>query len=195
MFRTTISKEEIAAYPLAEYEGHVEVIQTVKEAKQAVARLRQERVIGFDTETRPSFQKGKMNKVALLQLSTESTCFLFRINKIGIPSSLRELLIDSQIKKIGVAVKDDFRALNQLIQIQQVNFIDLQQYVKDFQIEEKSLLKIFAIVFEKRISKSQRLSNWETDLLTDKQKKYAALDAWATRALYVKLELLNTNLK
>ena len=198
IYKSTISKEEIAGLPLADFDGQIHVVQTLKEVEKAVAYLKTHTVIGFDTESRPSFKKGKINEVALIQLSTDTSCFLFRINRTGIPQSLSDLLANPSIKKIGLSIKDDFHALNKMATIQQANFVDLQNYVKGFQIEENSLAKIYAILFEKRISKSQRLSNWEADFLTERQKKYAALDAWATREIYVKLESLNgssTNLK
>jgi len=190
IYRATISKEEISNLPLADFKGSIHVIQTPEEAEKAVSFLKKQAVLGFDTESRPSFQKGKINEVALMQLSTDTSCFLFRINLIGIPQALSDLLANSSVKKIGLSIKDDFHALNRIATIQQVNFIDLQNYVKNFQIEENSLTKIYAILFEKRISKSQRLSNWEADFLTERQKKYAALDAWATREIYMKLENL-----
>ena len=191
IYRSTISKEEISNLPLADFNGQIHVIQTLEEVEKAVSFLKTHTVLGFDTESRPSFKKGKINEVALIQLSTDSSCFLFRINLIGIPKPLSDLLADPSIKKIGLSIKDDFHVLNKMKTIQQVNFVDLQHYVKDFQIEENSLAKIYAILFEKRISKSQRLSNWEADFLTEKQKKYAALDAWSTREIYMKLESMN----
>ena len=190
MYKSTISKEEIAGLPLADFEGQIYMVQTLKEVEKAVSFLKTQTVLGFDTESRPAFKKGIINNVALIQLSTDSSCFLFRINQTGIPQSLSDLLANPSVKKIGLSIKDDFHSLNKMATIQHTNFVDLQSYVKNFQIEANSLAKIYAILFEKRISKSQRLSNWEADFLTEKQKKYAALDAWATREIYVKLENL-----
>jgi len=187
IYKSTISKEEVASLPLADFDGTIHVIQALEEAEKAVAFLKTQTVIGFDTETKPSFTKGVINEVSLMQFSTDTTCFLFRINQLGIPQSLSELFADATVKKIGLSLKDDFHALNRMKKIQQANFIDLQNYVKKFKIEENSLAKIYAILFEKKISKSQRLSNWEADFLTEKQKKYAALDAWATREIYIEL--------
>jgi len=197
-YRQTISKEEIADLPLAGFTGHIHVIQTLGEVKKAVSFLKTKTVLGFDTESKPSFMKGVKNNVALMQLSTDKSCFLFRINITGIPKSLADLFSNPSIKKIGLAIRDDFLMLNKIAHVKQVNVIDLQDYVKNFQIEENSLAKIYAIMFGKRISKTPRLSNWEADDLTEKQKRYAALDAWATREIYVKLEslkVLSTNLK
>jgi ribonuclease D len=187
IYKSTISKEEVANLPLADFDGTIHVIQALEEAEKAVAFLKTQAVIGFDTETKPSFKKGVINEVALIQFSTDNTCFLFRVNQIGIPKSLSDLLEDAAVKKIGLSLRDDFHALNRMKKIRQANFVDLQDYVKKFKIEENSLAKIYAILFEKKISKSQRLSNWEANFLTEKQKKYAALDAWATRKIYVEL--------
>lgn len=132
--------------------------------------------------------KGKSNQVALMQVSTDTQCFLFRLNLIGITKSLADFIKDPSVIKIGLSLKDDFRSLNKKKSIEPVNFIDLQTYVKTFGIEDNSLMKIYAIIFGKRISKAQRLTNWEADLLTERQLKYAALDAWASREIYVRLE-------
>lgn len=186
--KTNITKEELADYPKEEFSGKIYVIQTESDADKAVAYLKTQPIVGFDTETRPAFVKGKTNQVALMQLSTDTHCFLFRLNVIGIPDSLVEFLKDPSVKKIGLSLKDDFRSLNKKKTVELANFVELQTYVKSFGIEDNSLMKIYAIIFGKRISKAQRLTNWEADLLTERQQKYAALDAWASREIYVKLE-------
>ncbi|HOI27621.1 MAG TPA: 3'-5' exonuclease [Paludibacteraceae bacterium] len=186
--KTNITKEELADYPKEEFSGKIYVIQTESDADKAVAYLKTQPIVGFDTETRPAFVKGKTNQVALMQLSTDTQCFLFRLNVIGIPDSLVEFLKDPSVKKIGLSLKDDFRSLNKKKTVELANFVELQTYVKSFGIEDNSLMKIYAIIFGKRISKAQRLTNWEADLLTERQQKYAALDAWASREIYIKLE-------
>ncbi|HOU69230.1 MAG TPA: 3'-5' exonuclease [Paludibacteraceae bacterium] len=186
--KTNITKEELADYPKEEFSGKIYVIQTESDADKAVAYLKTQPIVGFDTETRPAFVKGKTNQVALMQLSTDTQCFLFRLNVIGIPDSLVEFLKDPSVKKIGLSLKDDFRSLNKKKTVELANFVELQTYVKSFGIEDNSLMKIYAIIFGKRISKAQRLTNWEADLLTERQQKYAALDAWASRYIYIKLE-------
>lgn len=186
--KTKITKDELADYPMEAFNGKIYVIQTELEAERAVAFLKTQSVVGFDTETRPAFVKGKSNQVALMQVSTDTQCFLFRLNLIGITKSLADFIKDPSVIKIGLSLKDDFRSLNKKKSIEPVNFIDLQTYVKTFGIEDNSLMKIYAIIFGKRISKAQRLTNWEADLLTERQLKYAALDAWASREIYVRLE-------
>lgn len=183
--RKTITKAEIAAMPKVLFPGRVFVIYTESDAEKAVAYLRDQRIVGVDTETRPSFKRGTTHKVALLQISTHDTCFLFRLNRIGMPGSLQEFLMSDTLK-IGLSLKDDFNSLRkrQDMHPDRGNWIELQDYVGKFGIEDKSLQKIYANLFGKKISKNQRLSNWEADVLTEGQKLYAATDAWACVEIY-----------
>jgi len=180
----TITKEELEILPVEAFEGKIIVIQTEKEAKKAIEFLKKFDAVGFDTETKPSFKKGTTNKVALLQLATLEYCFLFRLNFIGFPDVLKEFLSNPDVKKIGLSVKDDFGSMRRRENIVPRSFIDIQEIAPKYCIEEKSLQKIFALLFGKKISKNQRLSNWENDILTDAQKKYAATDAWACCKIY-----------
>lgn len=182
-----ITKEEIALLPIEEFKGRIITLLTEKDADKAVDYLSQFPMIGFDTETRPSFKKGQRFKVSLVQLSTDDTCFLFRLNYMGFPESLEHLLGNANILKVGLSLRDDFGAMRKRIEIEPQNFLDLQVFVKQFGIEEASLQKIYAILFQKKISKGQRLSNWEADVLTSSQQKYAALDAWACLQIYKQL--------
>ncbi|WP_050708211.1 MULTISPECIES: 3'-5' exonuclease [unclassified Dysgonomonas] len=191
---STISKEEISTLPIAVFPGRMIVVQTEKEAQKATSFLEQHKVIGFDTETRPSFKKGLIRTIALMQLSTEDTCFLFRLNFIDIPECLSRILISPDIKKIGLSLKDDFSAIRKRMQLEPKNFIELQSFVKKFGIEDNGLQRIYAILFGEKISKSQRLSNWEADILSEAQQKYASLDAWACLQIYNKLIRLNPSL-
>lgn len=188
-FKTSITKEEIAELPIEEFNGQIEVVQTIEEAKKALGILKKQKLLGFDSETKPSFVKGKINNVCLIQLSTLSTCYLFRINMAEMLSDIiSEIMENENIMKIGLSLKDDFSGINKLQNFSSNNFIDLQKYVKQFGIADNSLSKIYAIVFNKKISKSQRLTNWEAETLTDKQMKYAALDAWAALVIYQQLK-------
>lgn len=180
----TITKEEISTLPLEEFTGRIIVIQTKTEADKAVEYLMKYNIVGFDTETRPSFRKGQYYKVSLIQVSTDDTCFLFRLNYIDFPESLKQFLSNPDIIKIGLSLRDDFGALRKRSSVEPVNFIDLQSIVGSYGIDAASLQKIYAILFKKKISKGQRLSNWEADVLTEPQKKYAALDAWACLTIY-----------
>lgn len=182
-----ISKEAINEMQVESFQGKIVVVNSSFELKEAIEELKNHLLLGFDTETKPAFAKGVFNKVALMQLATNDTCYLFRLNKIGFPAELEKLLRNKKIKKIGLSLRDDFSALNKRKVFNPESFIDLQHIVKEFGIEELSLQKIYGLLFGKKISKSQRLSNWETDLFSDAQQLYAATDAWACLKIYTKL--------
>lgn len=180
----SISKEELASLPAADFHAGLRLIDNPDDVEAAVADLAASDIIGFDTETRPSFKRGITYKVSLLQLSTRKVCYLFRLNRIGLPDSLVRLLADPSKLKIGVSIHDDFHNLSKLIEFTPDGFVDLQTYVKDFMIADNSLSRLYGIVFGKRISKAQRLTNWEADKLTKAQQTYAAMDALACIDLY-----------
>lgn len=183
-------KKDIAALPRVLFEGRIFVIQTEQEAQKAVSYLLSQPLLGFDTETRPSFRPGPMRSVALLQVATQDTCFLFRLNRIGLPQALVELLGDRRIPKIALSWKDDTKQLQRLQRFEMGDFVELQSYVREFGIEDASLQKLYANVFGQKISKGQQLSNWENDVLSEAQQRYAATDAWACVRLYEELERL-----
>lgn len=184
----TISKAELSTYAQEVFPGRIIVIQEETEAKKACDYLSKCEAIGFDTETRPAFRKGVTHQIALMQLSTIDTCFLFRLNLIGFPACLAELLVNPAVKKIGLSLKDDFSAIHKRMSLAPANFVELQSFVKNYGIEDNGLQRIYGILFEKRISKGQRLSNWEVNVLSDSQKMYAALDAWACLRIYNELK-------
>ncbi|MCL1938919.1 MAG: 3'-5' exonuclease domain-containing protein 2 [Candidatus Azobacteroides sp.] len=190
----SITKEEIAQFTIEEFNGRIFEIQTLEETEEAVEYLSKFKFIGFDTETRPSYRKGKLNRVALLQLATDDVCFLFRLNIIGLPPVVIQLLSDPKIQKIGLSLNDDFRSLSRRMRFTPNNFVDLQKIVAYHNIEDIGLQKIYALLFHKRISKNQRLTNWEAEKLTEPQKKYAALDAWACLKIYEKLCLVKNSI-
>lgn len=183
--KNKISKAEIAQMSKVQFSGRIFVIYTEDDAEKAVEYLKTQYIVGVDTETRPSFRKGVTHKVALLQIATSDTCFLFRLNRIGMPASLQDFLM-SDVLKIGLSLKDDFMVLRRRrdVHAEEGNWIELQDYVKRFGIEDRSLQKIFANLFEQKISKAQRLSNWEAETLTESQINYAATDAWACVEIY-----------
>ncbi len=182
--KISISKEELSKLPTMVYPAAVTVVEDAGTARTALRALNREQIVGFDTETRPTFRKGQTHNVALLQLSTHERCFLFRLNKIGMSAELREFLENPDITKIGLSVHDDFNALHRSCEVNCQGFVDLQNYVKPFGISDISLQKIYAIIFGERISKSQRLTNWEAETLSPGQQAYAALDAWACLKIY-----------
>jgi len=186
-FRENIDKEELAEYPVSGFEGEIVLVDDYDKVEESVRILKSSSVIGFDTETRPSFKKGRKNKVALLQLATDKKAFLFRINTIGLPRELIDLLSDSSITKVGVAIHDDIKGLRSVNNFKEGGFIELQNYVKDFGIESSGLRKLSAIILGFRISKRQQVSNWEAPVLSDAQLHYAATDAWVCLEIYRKL--------
>ena len=188
--KSNIAKADIAQMPNELFEGRIIVIHALADVEKAVNYLKGFPIVGIDTETRPSFAKGKTYEVSLLQLSTEDTCFLFRLNYIGMPKALVDLLQDSRQLKVGLSLRDDIQNLNRKHKFEPRGFLDLQHYVKEMGIEAQSLQKIYALLFGKKISKSQRLTNWEADVLTDRQKGYAATDAWACVRMYKYMEEL-----
>lgn len=183
----SISKEELSKLPTVVYPGDIVVINTVEEAKAALDAICRHSVIGFDTETRPSFKKGHANKVALIQIATDDACYLFRINKFGLIDEMIDLFENDAIVKVGLSLKDDYLVMHKSRQFQHRNFVDLQAFVKDYMISDCSLQKIYGIIFNGRISKSQRLSNWEAETLTGPQQMYAAIDAWACLKIFTEL--------
>ena len=185
-----ISKEIIATLPIESFPGRIVVVDHEAQVTEATEWLSHEKIIGFDTETRPTFKKGQSNHVALMQLSTHDTCYLFRINRIGFAPALKQLLENEKYLKVGISLKDDFCMLNRLNneEFTPRNFIELQKVVKKFGIEDQSLQKIYGIVVGKKISKGQRLSNWEADHLSESQQLYAATDAWSCIKIYEKLQ-------
>ena len=187
MFKESITKEELAELPLLQFEGKITLIEEFSQVNIVAGYLARQRFIGFDTETRPSFKKGVVNKVALLQLSTNEHAFLFRLNKIGLPNKIIKVLQSENIIKTGVAIRDDIKMLQALSNFKPRGFIELQDSVKEFGIQNFSLKKLAGIILSCRISKSQQLSNWEAESLTEAQKLYAATDAWIALKIYENL--------
>lgn len=179
-----ITKERIRELSIETFDGEIIVIDKVEDVADAVNYLKQFKVIGFDTETKPVFRKNASNKVALMQLSTLDKCFLFRLNLIQYPDELDDLICSKDVMKVGLSLRDDFTALRQRSDCPPLNFIDLQTFVKDYGIKDMSLQKIYAILFNKKIAKNQRLSNWEAKTLKESQKMYASIDAWACLKIY-----------
>ena len=177
-------KKSIAQLPQVTFPGKTLVVMSESEAEKAVDFLLSNDILGVDTETRPSFKKGESHKVSLLQVSTSDTCFLFRLNHIGITPAIVRLLENKAVPMVGLSLHDDMLSLHKRVGFTPGNFIDLQDLVGELGIEDLSLQKLYANLFHQKISKRQRLTNWDSDILNDKQKAYAALDAWACINLY-----------
>ena len=180
-------KTKISSLPKVLFQGKIEIVSSENEAKRAVRYLLKQPVLGLDTETRPCFHRGHSNKVSLLQVCTPDICFLFRLNHIDMPACILRLLTDKKVLKIGLSWKDDLTMLRRRKDFQPGEFVELQEFVRRFGIEDMSLQKLYANVFQQKISKSQRMTNWDADELSEAQKKYAATDAWACIRLYAEL--------
>jgi ribonuclease D len=187
MYKENITAEELAEHELSWFKGEIVLVDNLKTYYKVFPRLLKSDLLGFDTETRPTFKKGKKNSVSLIQLSTEDLACLFRINKIGIPNELVDLLSDPAIIKAGVAVHDDVRFLKVVRKFTPEGFVDLQTLVKDFGIQSSGLKKLAAIVLGFRISKRQQVTDWEAEQLSEAQQVYAATDAWVCYQIYRKL--------
>ena len=185
-------KTLINTLPREAFPGRIIVILSEGEARRAVDYLLRSPRLGLDTETRPNFRPGGMNLVSLLQVSTTDTCFLFRLNRIGLPQCVLRLLTDQGTQKVGLSLHDDWAQLRRRFDFEPGNYLELQDYVKRLGIEDMSLQKLYANIFGRKISKSQRLSNWDADVLTDAQKLYAATDAWTCLLLYDEINRLLT---
>ena len=185
--KKNIDKEEIDQLPLFVFTGEIVVIEDSEHAAQVARFLRENPLVGFDTETRPAFHKGESYKVGLLQLATQDQVYLFRLNKCGFGKELRDLLSDPVVVKIGVGIRDDLRNLRKSGEFTPASFVDMQEYAAHFGIEDKSFSKLMAIIFGVRISKKQRVSKWEAPKQETAQKRYAATDAWGALKMYEKL--------
>ena len=187
-YSANITSEEIALCELSCFKGEIVVVEDIEAFKSVLPRLKESKLLGFDTETRPMFvKKGKRNNVSLIQLATNNLAVLIRINKIGVPDELINLLSDSSVIKTGVALRDDLCFLSRVRKFTPAGFVDLQSFVKSYGIESSGLKKLTAIVLGFRISKSQQTTNWEAESLTEAQQVYAATDAWVCYEIYNKL--------
>ena len=189
MFIESISPEDLSKLEYASFPGKIHVIDSVgAEFNRAIAYLRSQKVIGFDTETRPCFCPNQPRYgVSLLQLSGPEKAYLFRVKNMGMHRRLCNILADKRIIKVGAAIHDDIRGLQKLHDFQADGFVDLQKIVAEYGIRDKSVKKMTAIILGFRISKTQQLSNWEAEALSEAQCKYAATDAWVCREMYLKL--------
>jgi len=190
MLKAKITKEEINLLPVVIFNGKITLVDELAKVDQAIKELRESTIVGLDTETKPSFTRGTHHKVSLLQISTLDHCFLFRLNRIDFPPALADFLADSSIQKIGLSLNDDLTALKKRHMFKPEGFVDIQAIAKNYGIMDLSLQKIYAILFDLKISKSQRLTNWESPELSEPQLRYAATDAWASLQIFLKLNTL-----
>ena len=180
-------KNEINRLPVVQFEGKIVVVLSPGETERAVDYLLSQEILGVDTETRPCFKKGAQYPVSLLQVATHDYCFLFRLNYTGLTPALIRFLEDTTVPKIGLSWHDDILSLKKRGEFTPGKFIDLQGLVGQIGVEDRSLQKLYANFFHQKIMKRQQLSNWDRDILDEKQKVYAATDAWACIKLYEEL--------
>lgn len=187
MFAETIDNEEILKLPRISFPGEIVVVSNEEDLDNWLPKLSKSNIIGFDTETKPSFKKGSLNSVALLQLASNDIALIIRVKSAGIPKKLLQLLQNEKILKIGAAIHDDIKSIQKIKPFTPAGFIDLQNFAKEKKIESMSVRKLAAIVLNVRVSKSQQLSNWESETLTEAQLQYAATDAWICGEIYKKM--------
>jgi len=188
MFDKRITKQEINDLPLFKYEGKTVIAATEKQIDKAVFEIEKHNLVGFDTETKPTFKKGQFNHVALVQIALPEKVYLLRINQIGITNTLAKFLTNRNITKVGIALDDDIIALNKKRKFSPVGFIDLNKIAPSLGIENIGARNLSALLLNNRISKNQQISNWENPTLTEPQVKYAATDAWICLEIYNKLK-------
>jgi len=193
LVKNTISNELLNDLPLQSYEGEIVVVEEEDGISQVIKEINGENVLGFDTETRPSFKKGVTNQISLLQLTTTNSTYLIRVNKTGVPENLQQLLSNRNVLKVGVGIRDDIRGLQRLADFDPDGFVELQTMATDKGLKDFSLKKLAGILLGFRVSKRQRLSNWEADSLSPAQLVYAATDSWVALEIYKKLQVLDSS--
>ena len=179
-----VTKESIRELPLIEFQGEIHVINDPDQATDVCRKLSSERILGFDTEKKPAFKKGEYYDPALVQLATEEDAYLFQLHKIGFVEPIKILLEDTTIAKLGVALQDDLKDLNKMNSFTPRGFIELAELAKERDVPYFGLRNLTAFFLDKRLSKSQQVSNWENDKLTPRQQVYAATDAWVALKIY-----------
>jgi ribonuclease D len=187
--KISISNDEINALPLGAFEGKTIIVSEEKKIIHAFDEIKEHEVVGFDTETKPVFVRGQQNKVALMQVALPDKVFLIRLKQTGITPHLIEFLESDSILKAGVALRDDIKALQRLKHYKPGGFIELASMSKEAGLQVESVKKLTALLLGFRISKSAQTSNWEAEVLHEKQISYAATDAWVCLQIYNKLSL------
>jgi ribonuclease D len=184
LYFRAVEDEYLKSLPVGSFSGEICVVDHPEGFQEASQAFANESILGFDTETRPSFKRGRYHKVALLQLATQDKVFLFRLNKVHLPGFVIGILENPTITKVGVALRDDLNGLNKIMPFKPEGFVDLQQFVKQFGIEDNGLKKLVGNILGFRISKRFQTSNWEQEILSPEQLGYAATDAWVCLKIY-----------
>lgn len=187
IFPLSISKEEVMQRPLKSYEGKVIIATDLENTKEALKEIERHKVVGFDTEAKPTFQKGQIRNISLIQVATENKVYLLRTHVIGVSDALHNFLQNPNITKVGIGLLDDFNLLNRLRTFEPQGFLDLNSTFQELGAQNIGARNLAAMVLDIRISKSAQTSNWETETLSEKQIRYAATDAWICLELHKKL--------
>ncbi|MEQ9405586.1 MAG: 3'-5' exonuclease [Cyclobacteriaceae bacterium] len=187
-FIENITNDDIRRLPLLAFEGEINIVDSEDRYEEAIDALQGVEILGFDTEKKPTFRKGDYNPTAMVQLSSMEDAWLFRLNKIGYPRDLFEIMADEEIIKLGISIDDDIKELEKLREFQPAGFIDLNSIARDIGIRHIGVKKLSAIFLEHRISKGQQTSNWEIETLTPGQQRYAATDAWICLKIYDEIQ-------
>lgn len=190
MYKKSIEKEEINKLPKAWFEGTTHVIVNEDQYQQAIAKLRGQKLLGFDTETRPAFRKGEVYDISMLQLATENEAFLFRLHMYPLQKEVVDILANETIIKAGVAVRDDIKGLKKLAPHEASGFVELADLAKKLGIKQLGLRSLTAMILDQRLSKKNKLTNWEQKSLNTEQLGYAATDAWLGLRLYQRMREL-----
>ena len=185
--QTSISREELASLPIRRYEGEVRLVESAERLAHEAEAIRRESVLGFDTETRPAFRKGESYPPALVQLAGESVVWIFALQRVDCSITLKAIFEDSSLTKAGIGVADDLRQMKKVFAFEEANVVDVGALARRQGIEQTGLRNLAGIVLGYRIPKGSRTSNWAATRLTRQQIAYAAMDAWAARALYLRL--------
>lgn len=193
LIKNKITNEALDDLPLKSYTGEIVLVEDEQGISKLIEEINGEKVLGFDTETRPSFKKGQSNLISLIQISTAKSTFLIRTHKTGMPDELVHLLSNERVKKVGVGIRDDIRGLQKIKDFTPGGFVELQTLALDKGIKDFSLKKLAGILLEIRVSKRQRLSNWEADELNEAQMIYAATDSWVALNIFKELNKLKQN--
>jgi len=186
-YRRKLRNEDINALPMVRYEGEVRLVRSEDELEEALDLLAREDLLGFDTETRPSFRKGKTNQPALIQLAASDTIFLMQLAFVPFGERLASLLSSEKTLKVGVGIRDDMRELGKLYPFEEAGAVDLGDLARSLKLPTQGLRNMTANLLGWRISKGSRCSNWSLTELSPRQIAYAATDAWIGRELYLKM--------
>lgn len=185
-----ISPEALAALPLRRYEGAVSVVATRTALNEALEDLRGESVVGFDTETRPTFRKGEHHSPALIQMATARAVYLFQLRRVDVIPGVAEVLTDARIVKAGVAVAHDLHELKEVFAFAEKNVVDVGVIARRCGLTQTGVRNLAGIFLGCRVAKGARTSNWAAATLTPAQITYAATDAWIGRELYLRFQEL-----